>query len=275
MLTTLCLSSGGGAGLIHVGFLAALQEEGLLDRVDTVVTCSIGSIVGMLWTLGMPLAEIRRSLETLNEDTIVNWKTIGRDVLETYALDDGEYLTAYLADLVMGLGHDPKMTLRELRGATGKRLVVAAMNFDDVRLEYFAPDDETSAEIPLLSAVRASTALPVGFAALEWNGKQYLDGGLRDPYPIAHATRITPPGHRVLGCKIECRFRGRVRSFEDYIWRLLECVHREEAVDPRNTCIVEVSGRTTLDLGKSEDEQSRLFELGWDAFQRNKSNLEL
>lgn len=53
----IALGSGGSRGVAHVGFLHALEEEGI--RADCVSGCSMGAIVGALYCAGVPMTTVR------------------------------------------------------------------------------------------------------------------------------------------------------------------------------------------------------------------------
>lgn len=53
----LALGSGGARGVAHIGFLQALEEEGI--RADCVTGCSMGSIVGACYCAGIPVPTLK------------------------------------------------------------------------------------------------------------------------------------------------------------------------------------------------------------------------
>lgn len=54
----LALGSGGSRGIAHVGFLQALEEEGI--KPDYIAGCSMGAVVGGCYAGGMTIEEIRK-----------------------------------------------------------------------------------------------------------------------------------------------------------------------------------------------------------------------
>lgn len=59
----LALGSGGSRGVAHIGFLQALEEEGL--KPDFVTGCSMGSIVGACYCAGVSPARMKEAVEGL------------------------------------------------------------------------------------------------------------------------------------------------------------------------------------------------------------------
>ena len=54
----LALGAGGSRGVAHVGFLQALEENGI--KPDYIVGCSMGSVVGGAYAAGVPLEKMKK-----------------------------------------------------------------------------------------------------------------------------------------------------------------------------------------------------------------------
>ena len=66
----LALGSGGSRGVAHVGFLAALEEEGI--KPDFIAGCSMGAVVGGCYASGMSVSELMETLQTLKTRDILD-----------------------------------------------------------------------------------------------------------------------------------------------------------------------------------------------------------
>lgn len=66
----LALGAGGARGVAHIGFLQALEEEGI--KADCVTGCSMGSIVGALYCAGVPLATVKEKVLGLTLKSITS-----------------------------------------------------------------------------------------------------------------------------------------------------------------------------------------------------------
>ncbi|OPZ27268.1 MAG: NTE family protein RssA [Lentisphaerae bacterium ADurb.BinA184] len=165
--TGLALGGGAGRGWAHVGVLRALTESGL--RVTHVAGTSIGALVGAFAAAGK---------------------------------------TAVLTDTVAKFG-----PLRFLRlfdpgwsgtGLVGGRRVEAFLRdhlgdacIEDLPVRYaaVATDLLTGGAVvldrgPLVTAVRASIAIPGVFTPVESEGRLLADGGLLDPMPVGVVRRL-------------------------------------------------------------------------------------
>lgn len=236
MFRTLCLSGGGCAGLVHVGYVTALQEEGLLQEVDTVVGCSIGAIVGCMWILGLECTDMVSVVETITDQNIVSMRNAWY-LFTKLGLDDGTYFVACLVDMLMDVGMDPHMTLGDLHRRTGKRLITTVVQTNTKEVMYFGP--ESHPDLPVTSALRASACLPFVFVPFELDGRLYADGGIRENYPILRALHDAEarsiPASAVLGCSIRCVGEGsshEIRTFERYFSCVMACFCSETSLHP-------------------------------------------
>lgn len=66
----LALGSGGARGVAHVGFLRALEEEGI--KPDYISGCSMGAVVGGCYASGMSAAEIKEIVLQLKPRDIID-----------------------------------------------------------------------------------------------------------------------------------------------------------------------------------------------------------
>lgn len=261
-IRTLVLSSGGGCGFVHAGFLEALETDERLLEVDTIVGCSIGVVVGLCWILGMTPTEIEATLFHLNDESVVSLRGLA-SFLHHYGIDDGEYLSAFFVDILLAKGMDPHLTLRGLYDLTAKRLLAVTFNLSSNELDAFGP--ETHPDLPVVHALRASTAIPIGFAPFRHNDDLYVDGAIRCPYPMAVALSDALARHvdvqDVFGSNIVCTVSGKIDSLGSYLQRLAYvCTTSPEsnsAPDTR-TVIHTIGTPTTLEFAQSRQDAEKM-----------------
>ncbi len=158
------LALGGGAarGWAHIGVLRALDEAGL--KIGIIAGTSIGAVVGGCYAAGK-LAEL---------DTYVRMLTPS-SVLRFIDLD---------------LGGSGLMSGARLRRTFDREL--AGIQIEDLAATFVAVATEigTGREVwlnsgPLVSAIRASYALPGMFRPIQINGRWLMDGAFVNPVPVA------------------------------------------------------------------------------------------
>ncbi|MCK5893987.1 MAG: patatin-like phospholipase family protein [Endozoicomonadaceae bacterium] len=159
---SLVLGSGGARGYAHIGVIDELLARGY--EIAAIAGCSMGALVGGLYAAGR--------LEMFRE----------------WALDLKYMDVIRLLDLSF-----------RSRGFFNGERVLEAMNhmIGDCQIEalpipYTAVATDLNArkeiwfqEGNLLSAIRASIAIPSMFTPVEYNGSLLVDGGVLNPIPIA------------------------------------------------------------------------------------------
>jgi NTE family protein len=153
------LSGGGVRGVAHVGALEALREHGI--EPDCIAGNSAGAIVGALYAAGYSAQEtleffkakspFRLSKIALRKGGIIDTKKSVADLLEYFPEDSFEALS--------------------------KELFVTATDLENARLEIFTSG-------PLVSALLASSSMPMIFTPTEIDGRWFSDGGILNNFPV-------------------------------------------------------------------------------------------
>lgn len=161
------LALGGGAarGFAHIGVIQVLEEAGI--RPDLAAGTSAGSLVAALWASGLDGAELGRRAQTMEESAIADWAFPGRGLLR------GEALARYVRDLTAG------RLIEQMPRALG----IVATDLDSGEPILFQRGDTGA-------AVRASSAVPAVFQPVRIGSREYVDGGLVAPVPVAEARRM-------------------------------------------------------------------------------------
>lgn len=158
----LALGGGGARGIAHLGVWQRLQELGI--PIHCVAGTSIGSIAGAAIAAG-------RVDEALAWCKMSSWKRLPGlifDRLSTKALLSGRAVEKKL------------------------RQIIAVKSFVDLPLPYAAVATDLNTgeavvmqEGDLISAVRASMAIPGVFSPVERDGRVLVDGQLVNPVPVS------------------------------------------------------------------------------------------
>lgn len=159
----LALSAGGSRGVAHVGFLQALEEAGL--RPDFVSGCSMGSVVGSCYCMGMTPEQMHDEVKKLK---------IGD-----------------LFDLSINpIGNGALLNSRKLRNKMYSYL--GDKTFDDLKIPFRAvATDLVSGEKivfggqdNLCLSVVASSSMPAIFKPVRIKDMVLIDGGIRCRVPV-------------------------------------------------------------------------------------------
>lgn len=194
----LVLSGGGGKGAYQIGILKAMSELGLLDQVAAVAGSSIGALNAVLLTQNNveKMQEVWSELSAVQifsekksqadgiEKIIQMFGNIA-EFLESATLE--EYLTTGRTDGFCSRDGMMEIIDRQIdfdlvRSFPSEIYVTIAKMEQGVPVaEYHTLRDKSDADIKTL--LSASSALPVIYDAVEWNGVYYRDGGIADNAP--------------------------------------------------------------------------------------------
>ena len=156
----LALSGGGARGFAHVGVLKVLAEHDI--PIDFIAGTSIGSFVGGALASGMSTKEIEKMALG------IRWIDLTRPSFSPIAL---------LSNAPMGRFIERKFP---------------AVRFEDLKTPFAAVTCDLKAEEcvvfkdkgDIVSAIRASCAVPAVFAPIRENGRLLVDGGVMSLVPI-------------------------------------------------------------------------------------------
>ena len=164
----LTLGSGGARGIAHIGFLKALEENGL--RPSYICGCSMGAIVGACYAKGMTPDEMIEAAKKLK-------------LLQIITLDPFPYNNKGFAQ-----GNKLEKVLSKfLKGSTFENLNIP---FSCVSYDLLKGETVWHTDGDLIKAVRASSNVPILFEPLKDNDRLLVDGGLNERVPIDYTRKM-------------------------------------------------------------------------------------
>lgn len=153
------LSGGGARGFAHLGILQSLAERGI--RPDLISGVSAGAIVGVFIASGRQPHEI---FEIMARGGLLKYTKIQLPIDGLLRLDG---LEGILKKEI------PVQNIEELP----MPFIVTATNLNTGRVEFFEKG-------PIHRLVLASSSIPMLFSPVEYNGSQYVDGGVLNNLPV-------------------------------------------------------------------------------------------
>lgn len=158
----LALGSGGPRGLAHIGVIKALEKENI--SIDFIAGCSIGAMVGGLYALTKDIAWIekiametdwRRIISLLAEPSLLSGGLIGGEKIEKFLLDQ----------------------------VGKKKFQHLQIPFVAVATDINSGKEVRITEGDLVTAIRASSSVPLIFKPTKREERLLVDGGLSNPVP--------------------------------------------------------------------------------------------
>lgn len=157
----LALGAGGARGVAHIGFLQALDEEGI--RPDFISGSSMGSIVGACYAKGMTPEQMREICRQLKAGDIVN---VGLSLTKPG---------------LMKWTKVRKMMSEYLENCEFSDLPIP---FCCVAVDVKKAKLVTFREGSVVDAILASSSIPTVFRPVEKDGMQLVDGGVLCRVPV-------------------------------------------------------------------------------------------
>lgn len=158
----LALGSGGARGVAHIGFLQALEEEGI--KPDYIAGCSMGSVIGGAYAFGMELSEIR--------EIALNLKM--RDLVDVSP--------ALLTKLSILRGNKLRDLLKEHLGVT--KIEDMKIPFKCVATDLYSGKLHVFESGNAALAIQASSTIPSVFRPVKFDDKFFVDGGCLCRVPV-------------------------------------------------------------------------------------------
>jgi predicted acylesterase/phospholipase RssA len=190
----LILSGGGARGFSQIGVLKALDEAGIKPRL--IVAASMGSIVGSLYAAGYSPDSIYSFVKSIDWNDVFSNTSQREQLLVSQKNENLNYLLELHFDKhfkivwpnALSYGQAfyqylvPKLAVAQYR---------ASESFDslDIPLRIVATDIIAGRMVvfskgDIVSAVRASSGLPLIFSPVEYNGTLLMDGGMSANIPV-------------------------------------------------------------------------------------------
>jgi len=180
----LVLAGGGIKGIYIIGCLKYLEEKGFLKNIDTYAGTSIGGILSFMLNIGFTIDEMYKfsKIFDLEKSTDFNIANIS-NIFNTYSICNNDNLEKILINQMKLKNINPDIKLIELYKKTKKKLILTTVCINTKQVEYLSY--ETYPEMPLITALKMTSAVPLLFPFVEYNDKKYVDGGLLENFPIS------------------------------------------------------------------------------------------
>lgn len=176
----LVITGGGVKGIIVIGSLKYLEENGYLKKFKSYSGTSIGGVISFLLSIGYTVKELEILFTKL-------------EAKHFFDIDIGNFLTEYgfcsvepLGKLFRSCGIQKEIpkdcTFQKHFELTNKLLQITGSNLNTTKSEIFSY--KTTPNMCVYKALEITIAYPFVFKPVEYNGCIYSDGGLTKNTPI-------------------------------------------------------------------------------------------
>ena len=175
------ISGGAAKGFASMGALQYLHDNDILQGIEYYAGTSVGAIISYFYIIGYSPKDLLVNIcSSRFLDNFINPNLV------TFIKGNGffsfDIVNDFMEELTISkLGKIP--TLSELKKMFNKTLIITTYNLSKQQLEYFS--EENYPDISCLEALRLSSTIPLVFPRCKYLNCYYLDGGLRDNFPVS------------------------------------------------------------------------------------------
>ena len=282
---TLILSGGGMKGIALLGALQHLQDTMYLQSINKVVGTSIGAMIGYLWIIGYSPIELmvflchKQHQELLESLSLTRW-----DMVNCIEGNRGAISYMLIHELLEKLSLDKistLLTMRQLKEKFGKELICCTYNRSLHKTEFL--NSTKYPDLPCLTALRMSSAIPFIFDPCFFNNNLYVDGGLVENIPLSPLDEkekcivlyFQHPMKETLSKKIEFSFIENICDLfitviHQFEHSLLEIFQRKQGQpSPSRFIPILLSMESTLHFNLPKSEIFDMFSLGYQTCKNN------
>lgn len=259
-------------GIAHVGVLQRLQDENMVNAIETIVGSSAGAVVGALYAVGMTPRSMYDAFFKLDRSKIFRFDNI-ESFLSEFGLDDGTYFMAHMADLFLSVNVDPRITFGELFQHHRKRLVITGTNTSAHKPEYFSTVN--CPEMRVLDAVRISMSIPLLFTVVRRHDGLFVDGAIHDNYPINYCLAdfskrypLLETLFHVIGCSLASLPPKTTPDLESFIFNVFASTMKKSHFDS-HTITVDLENLSSVDFDADASQLKEAYDEGYAAAQRH------
>ena len=189
----LVISGGGSSGIKSLGILKELWDQSFWNIIDiqTIYATSAGSLISLLLILEADI------------NTITNY-VLNRPWHEAYPLDISQIFDMYknkgfygnnITEIFFKPFLDSKdlpltITMQELFEYSGIELHIFSLEINDFKMCDIS--HKTFPNLPVLTALHMSIAIPIVIAPVCLENKCYIDGGIISNYPLQYCLDQDP-----------------------------------------------------------------------------------
>jgi len=220
-IDTLFLSGGGINCISILGSLKYLQENNVIEpnfkNMKNIVCVSGSAIIVLALILGISLeATIKLYMET-NYDNIVNYSLFDiNNLFENFGIFENDFVENICRLTLKNKNQPEDLTLKQLYELTNINCVFKTVNVtknDIVYLSY-----KTYPDLPVITAIKMTTCIPIIFKPIVYNGDDFVDGGLSGNFPIEYNRKLKSKNY--LGINIKVNGNGKINNILDYIYHI-------------------------------------------------------
>jgi NTE family protein len=265
-IDTIVFSGGGVKGFVFIGAVKFLEEINIMKNITTYIGTSIGAYFAILYIIGYTSDELYQFVKKFDFMNTNNFKF--NKIFENLSLDDCNNFTVIFNNLLKNKNIKEDITLLELYKKTNLKLILTTVCLTDKKLEYVS--HENYPNLPLITALRMSTSIPLFYPPVKFSNKLYIDGGILNNFPI---DIVNYKLDEVIGINIIFDFdcKDNYNNIFDYIKDIFNLYinKNQKYINNNNIYNIPVKNANPLDMNLSKEKKKELMKSGYDYMKNN------
>ena len=190
---TICMSGAGIKGMAFIGAIDYLNKKKFIniENIKNWAGTSSGSIIAYIFVCGFSISEIENFIIEF-DFTKINPDISIDNIFYNHGISDGNRAEFILRSFIQHKFNVDDITFSELYKLTNKNLLIIGTNFTNACEEVFSHNN--TPDMSVITAVRISMSLPVFFTPVLYNNCYYVDGSLKNNFPINYCNKYTTIG---------------------------------------------------------------------------------
>lgn len=266
MIKEICLAGACNRGISYIGCFKKLEELGLL-QLEKIVGVSIGSFIAACFMIGYSADELLESVILKNMNEFKDFS-----ISETSSLLKGEIYKNWVYEM-LAKKEDPNITLKQLYLKNGIEYTVTTTCIHSNSSEFTEGiiylSHKHTPEMSLYTAVNCSMAFPFIFPPMEYNGCQFIDGGVLDNFPM-DLLSVDAFGFKVNFKPIDSSTS--TKNPISYIGKMFELMSNRFKIlkneQHQNIITIDCDDFDVIDFGMSIDDKITLYKRGYKAMNK-------
>ena len=243
----------GPASMGLFSLIGALKvRETQLADVKEISGSSAGAILALFLAMGMSVDEILDESLSLDIPNFVKIR-IG-SFFNKFGFVDMGPIRKKLVDIC---GSDPNF------GELDMKIYISAFCMNTTETVYFSRD--THPNMKVIDAVCMSMAVPFIFACGNYEGKTYVDGGMKEEFPLTPFLDKKPHEVTCIRIKMDKIYRESIDNPKQFVDILVRSAlsNRESFNTPIEVVEVNVGCTDIFDFNMEYEEKLRLYTIGY------------
>lgn len=267
---TIVFAGGGIKGFVFIGAVKYLEEINIMKNIDTYIGTSIGAYFSILLIIGYNCNELYQFVKAFDFSKSSNIDIY--NIFENFSFDNCENFIIVFNKLLKAKNFNEDITLLELYKKTKKKIILVTVCLTTKIVEYISY--ENYPDLPLITALRMTTCIPLLFPPVKYNDKLYIDGGLIDNFPIDYVKNKLD---EVIGLNIisELKYYDSYDNIIDYISDIfnlfINCIYNKYDNDIYKNIVynIPISKKNPIDLNISISEKKELIKYGYEFMKKH------